>query len=485
MGDRPSKFRPIGWVLAAVLIGLGSPIGISSPAFAEPGEVEVRLSTNKIQMQAEGEPQRLTAVARYVGDSPSDDQVIMTFQVPLAEHGVRITEGAEGCHTEQSLMRCPMTLNGTEFRYALRIGPTPGEGPAAGEQVKGDGAVSVAWPDDPETLGSAAYQVVFSGPQEAVNEVSGTVLDQKTEKPVPDAEVTVRDGDNKKWTTTTGADGGFQVKTTSDKLLKPGTFKISVAVKGYQAYQLRIQEGAGESITGLQMFLTPAPEAKQAPAAKKESGAAEGGAGWAAWLIGISGALLAIGGGLAAYLLWKRSEADEDLDQESRPGGPGRRRAGGAEATRLFDRLTSEPYGHQAVGGAEHPTTVVDRPAGGFDHPTTVVGSRDGARFDHPTTAVGGPDGARFDHPTTSVGTRDSGGVDIPTGELLAISQRRVDPPTSYLPAAPAAGSGRHGHQPSRADVLAQIAALGDLHDAGVLSTAEFEAKKADLLSRL
>jgi hypothetical protein len=65
--------------------------------------------------------------------------------------------------------------------------------------------------------------------------------------------------------------------------------------------------------------------------------------------------------------------------------------------------------------------------------------------------------------------------------EVARVVGRMAVPPP-LLPAVPASGL---GNTPLNPDVLEQLRKLGDLRKAGVLTDAEFEAKKAELLGRL
>ncbi|MQA27706.1 MAG: hypothetical protein GEU94_20115, partial [Micromonosporaceae bacterium] len=254
MGDTPSRFRVIAWALATVLTSLAVLTGLAvlaGPAAADPSEFEVRVSTTRIHLQTGGQARRLTAVARFTGEARSGEQVHMVFHVPLAEHNVAIVEGAEGCQVAHTQMRCPVTMDGNEHRYSMRIGPPADEGPAPGEQVQGDGAVRLEWPQDPhaEPLKSVPYRVILASPATSVNEVSGKVFDQQAQEPLPGAVVAIQDSDDKKWETSTDADGRFRVSTSSEKPLTPGTFTIKISKKGFQSYEVRLKEDAGESIT--------------------------------------------------------------------------------------------------------------------------------------------------------------------------------------------------------------------------------------------
>jgi hypothetical protein len=65
--------------------------------------------------------------------------------------------------------------------------------------------------------------------------------------------------------------------------------------------------------------------------------------------------------------------------------------------------------------------------------------------------------------------------------EVVRVVGRMAVPPT-LMPASPASAL---GNPPPNPDVLEQLRKLGDLRKAGVLTDAEFEAKKAELLGRL
>jgi hypothetical protein len=65
--------------------------------------------------------------------------------------------------------------------------------------------------------------------------------------------------------------------------------------------------------------------------------------------------------------------------------------------------------------------------------------------------------------------------------EVVRVVGRMAVPP----PVQPALAASRPGQPPPDPDVLEQLRKLGDLRKAGVLTDAEFEAKKAELLDRL
>jgi hypothetical protein len=65
--------------------------------------------------------------------------------------------------------------------------------------------------------------------------------------------------------------------------------------------------------------------------------------------------------------------------------------------------------------------------------------------------------------------------------EVVRVVGRIAVPPSQQ----PALAASRPGAPPPDPDVLDQLRRLGELRKAGVLTDAEFEAKKADLLGRL
>ena len=76
------------------------------------------------------------------------------------------------------------------------------------------------------------------------------------------------------------------------------------------------------------------------------------------------------------------------------------------------------------------------------------------------------------------------GGVRFSTGgaETIALSSL---PTLQPQPPAPAANSPAAAGDPAQADVLDALAKLGALKEQGILTEAEFSAKKAELLKRL
>lgn len=57
--------------------------------------------------------------------------------------------------------------------------------------------------------------------------------------------------------------------------------------------------------------------------------------------------------------------------------------------------------------------------------------------------------------------------------------------PPAYTPPPPSYGNGNHGNRGGSDDVISSLQKLGDLKEKGILTEQEFNAKKAELLSRL
>jgi hypothetical protein len=177
-----------------------------------------------------------------------------------------------------------------------------------------------------ENGSSIGYTVTLHGPAKstAVTGVSGVVTDATTGLPVKSATVVLQDGAGTTFQTTSGSSGTFAFTSTQSRPIREGTLTITVTRDRYATGATKtFGASAGQSVTGVQITLTPVAAAGASgsaspsdPAASASASASEGaqavrraGMGLLSWaLIGFGALLLLFGIGLILLVLARRRD---------------------------------------------------------------------------------------------------------------------------------------------------------------------------------
>jgi hypothetical protein len=248
----------------------------------------------------------------------------------------------------------------------------------------------------------AEINVALTKPQTptTVPLVSGTVVDVLTGQPIPNADVTLIDGDAKTHNTKASTKGAYVFKSTDADPIIPGTLTIGATADNYDYVTAGTpgvtRDGrAGVPVTGVKISLknmasatasaSPESTAEATPTGADPTVAVDtgektgGGPSMLSWiLIVLGGVLVALGIGAVVLLMVRRNQEDEDDAAEPKPG-PRDRRGGGRPPVGARGGPVRNPRGPGGPGGP-----------GGRPVPPPVPGPRP-AIMDAPTMVQGRP----------------------------------------------------------------------------------------------
>ncbi|MGH3730424.1 MAG: carboxypeptidase-like regulatory domain-containing protein, partial [Micromonosporaceae bacterium] len=356
----------------------------ASPAYAQgPADLTIAASGNP-NLSVGGGAQRVVFTVSNAG--PGDARnVTVRIVVPLAEQGVKIEHGPDGCRVNGNNLVCRIdeVRRGGSEQIPIQIAPPGSGGPAPGQSQQGQGQAQVGYGSDIDpNNNSAGFTVTLNGPDRPDNipSVTGTVTDNKTTKPVANAKVTLTDEKGTKRKTATNKNGQYKISSTESKTIAPGTLKITVTKDGYDKKDITKTGNPGESVKADALMIPKVkPSATKSPTAKDtktptDSGEDEG-TSWFVWLLYVFAALLVIGG--IALIVWLMKGRNEDEDEDGyddspRRHGPAPIGARGGYGGDPYGAPTTAMGGTQptTVLGGEAPTSMINRP--GMDQPTSM-----------------------------------------------------------------------------------------------------------------
>jgi hypothetical protein len=312
------------------LVGL---FGLAAPAFAEDPTVTITsLSSGSLQA---GETSTLKYTVK--NNNPPTGETSATVKVSFSgfQSGEVSCQGS--CDFTQAIAAGQTS---SEFTATIKAGTVPANQTRNGSiHIKvGIGNGNNAEVARDLTVQGAAQTVV-----QTVPEVSGTVVDAYTNKPIEGASVSIQDSTPTTWTIGTDRTGTFKITSSADKPIKPGTIAFTVDKDGIQPFTgVTKQANANVALTGVRLAVMPIASASASAPAGGATGevtadvqpldtgettntAGESSGGGLSWvLIAVGAVLVALGVG-AIVLLFVRKKDDNDPDDDdpkNRKGGP-------------------------------------------------------------------------------------------------------------------------------------------------------------------
>ncbi|HZM76940.1 MAG TPA: carboxypeptidase-like regulatory domain-containing protein [Candidatus Limnocylindrales bacterium] len=347
--QRRSWLARVGVVLA---VSFGALVGVTTPAFAAPALQDVSLNPNTITVGQ-------TSTFRFkLKDNPGTAKV-NNVQV--------IVTGNGSCDENCGSFDVDLNAQGLSENQSVKIkGNSPGQA-----QVK----VTVGGTNNQV---GGTYNLAINPAQqqqETTGRLQGEVKDIATGKGIPQATVTLTDGNNKSFSQKTNAAGTYTFDGPTLKVA-PGLIVITATRDPYILPDgpKSVQVNPGQSVTlpALNMQ-TPAASASPTAAEVAPSTDASGSPGPAAgalenksddgldsmtWImIIVGGVLVALGIGAIVLLLVRRKDDDEEEDEDDQParGRPGPR---GPQPGYRPPPQPTQQYGGPGYGRPADPTMV-------------------------------------------------------------------------------------------------------------------------------
>lgn len=412
-----------GGLLVGSVLGAGA-LG-AAPAQAD-GNLSVSVDPGTVSLTVGGQPQNFTVKIR--SDNGDSHQVVVGVSIPLTNYGVQPGGAPQGCVTQQAdTLVCNVgdVPNGQESDLSFSLAPPGSSSIAAGQSQSGSGQVQAqAQGGGQSANGSYQATLTAAGPS-TVGQVSGSVIDATSGAAVPNAQVTIKDGDGHSYPVHTDSGGNYSFAPSASQPLTPGDITVSFTATGYQPSSTTVQgqQGSPLAVGSIQLTKTaaspsPTPTAAATAAASPTAEATpkSPGLGAGTWLLIILGALLVAGGVVAIVFLLRRKDKDdgEDGDGGDGPFGPNGGGPGGYgndAATTVLNRVPGDVSSDAPTMVHNGPLVPPDRDE--FDDYDNFARSYGTSSFQNP-----GAPTQRYDQPTQRWNpNEETRRVDQPTGQ--------------------------------------------------------------------
>jgi hypothetical protein len=346
------------------VVAAGTLVGVAAPAFADVTSV----TTDPVGDFHPGDKQQLKVQAQGTGTGQKVEVTGLT-----GDFDISLTSVSSGGCTKQTSTSCTFDfgISGKkDLTFTITAHPTVSVGAGQSATIH----LSVNGGGQGATVDFKLFGPPASQAPSAVNQITGTVKDIGSGKPIAQATVGLQDSAGHNFSTTTDSLGRFTFRSTQANPIAPGTLAIEAVKDGYKPVSKTATVQAGASFNfqalTLESSATPAasapaaadpsqpPADSPAPQAATTTAAKTGGSsGFSTILIALGALLVLLGIGAIVFILVRRRRDDgedpDELDEQAPRRGP-----------------TPVPASRGAYRDAPDRTAVVR--SGGYGDPTTA-----------------------------------------------------------------------------------------------------------------
>ncbi|WP_025273246.1 carboxypeptidase-like regulatory domain-containing protein [Haloglycomyces albus] len=315
--ERPVVTRT-GRALMAVVVGLFAGVSLITPAFAQ--DYKLKIDTNNVELQVQGNAQTVTATV----NGPKDEQATITAQLSGVDQEVGLSVDGRNCEqtTDGATSTCQVKFKRQAKQVAFLLSPIADSEMTTEDVKQGNLQVTISGNPDPKTA-----NVSITGNREpkedSISSVAGTV--ESGGEPIEGAEVNLEDSEGNTYDKTTDSTGRFEFLGSEDRYIAPGEMTLTVTKDGYETQTINrnVLTTLDETIK-MPSTEEEAAEEEEEPASEDtepatEAASEESGISGTLLTMIIIGAILVIGGIIAIILLLRSGKDDDDDRDSDRP----------------------------------------------------------------------------------------------------------------------------------------------------------------------
>jgi hypothetical protein len=331
---------------AATAIAIGVVLVPALPAYAD-ANLSVAGSLDFTVTESRTVTIKVTADQKGLNDG----SVIIDVRGQVAG-AVKMT--AEGCQGSGTNANCKVDLLPNQSKsFSITLAAANAQAVQPGQTVTGQLSVQGGNGID----GDKNVNISLKGPQQTqaatVTEVSGTVSDSSTSKPIGGASVLMKDSAGKEKRISSESNGKFKFTGSVNDPIAPGTITVEATKATFQTATVTRTAAANAGVTGLQLKLEVGNATASVPPTVPEDSAAgepsaeqsapdlantaptsgEDGTSMLSWVLIGMGVLLVLLGVGAIVVLLRRNKDDRDPEDDF-DGGDDRTRVGAVPPSR-------------------------------------------------------------------------------------------------------------------------------------------------------